>query len=934
MSRLQFLHITQRVWAVVCKSGLSALIVCTISIGREGQAVEQPDSTQPMGKLVTLDIHVDGKPAGKWQLLERNGVFLAPATLFEQWHLNRRSNTDGIEYDNRIWYSLASVPNIEIVYFFTEPLLQLKQTHELSTHLVKKAATQSTIPPMPVASRVSREANSTLAPAQNSRPSPQTKSTESATRLVPLDVSINGAQAGSWLLLERGGELYAPGEALSEWRVEQRPDEQGIEYRGQIWYRLASLPGFEVQLNAANQSVDLKFLAHVFAATHLSQESAEVLPRTPAVPAFFANYDLNQTVSQARGLGARHALGALMELGLSGEYGVFTSSHVGQNLLHGNGGSPSSWRRLETAFSRDFPEHNLSLRIGDTVTRAGTWGRSTYMGGIQLTRNFALTPGFITQPIPIIAGQSTAPSTVELYINDSLRQTSQVPAGPFAIDNFPQLTGTGQARLVVRDVLGRETVLVQNFFSHTDLLEKGLSDWSLDIGAVRKNLAIDNANYGRRFGSGLWRYGLNKQLTLEARGEAGKDSYGAGLGFSAELPGQMLGQVAIAASHDRAVGSGQQWLLGIERSSLRHGFTLRAEGATHDYRPFEQDTDTLSYRMQLSASYTFNSEKLGNLGLGYARIDSFDHGPLTTYSANYSLTFGARNSLTFNATHVAGAANGNSNSVGFNLLIPLDHQTSITGGLTRRGSQTDAYVSASKGLAVENSTSWRAQAGTRARQTYAEGGWYYQGSRGLFTSEISVTSGQQTARLGAQGGLVWIDGNLFASRKIQDSFALVEVPGYADVGVGFQSSIFARTNADGRALLTRLLPYRKNSIRLDPTELPISAELDSIEQVVVPAARVGVKVPFPVREGRGALITVLFDDDKPAPAGAEIRLEGESKEFFVARRGESFVTGLKPMNILSLNWNGYSCRMKIDLPPGKLDEIARIGPIICKGVPR
>jgi outer membrane usher protein len=41
-------------------------------------------------------------------------------------------------------------------------------------------------------------------------------------------------------------------------------------------------------------------------------------------------------------------------------------------------------------------------------------------------------------------------------------------------------------------------------------------------------------------------------------------------------------------------------------------------------------------------------------------------------------------------------------------------------------------------------------------------------------------------RLGAQGGLVFADGGLFASRKLQDSFALVEVSGYADVGVGFR----------------------------------------------------------------------------------------------------------------------------------------------------
>ncbi len=185
-----------------------------------------------------------------------------------------------------------------------------------------------------------------------------------------------------------------------------------------------------------------------------------------------------------------------------------------------------------------------------------------------------------------------------------------------------------------------------------------------------------------------------------------------------------------------------------------------------------------------------------------------------------------------------------------------------------------------------------------------------------------------------QGGLVFIDRRVFVSRRIQDSFALVEVPGYADVGVGFQSSKFARTGADGSALITRLLPYRRNAIRLDPSELPINAELDSIEQIAVPGYRTGVKVTFPVREGRGALIRILFDDNNVAPPGAELKLEGDKQEFFVARRGEAFVTGLKEHNRLRLNWNGKCCDMTVVLPPGKTDEIARIGPIVCRGVPR
>ena len=68
----------------------------------------------------------------------------------------------------------------------------------------------------------------------------------------------------------------------------------------------------------------------------------------------------------------------------------------------------------------------------------------------------------------------------------------------------------------------------------------------------------------------------------------------------------------------------------------------------------------------------------------------------------------------------------------------------------------------------------------------------------LLTADTSVSADQQTVRLGAQGGLIFIDGRLFRSRYLQDSFALVEVKDYPDVGVGFQGGALTRTDARGQ----------------------------------------------------------------------------------------------------------------------------------------
>ncbi len=117
-------------------------------------------------------------------------------------------------------------------------------------------------------------------------------------------------------------------------------------------------------------------------------------------------------------------------------------------------------------------------------------------------------------------------------------------------------------------------------------------------------------------------------------------------------------------------------------------------------------------------------------------------------------------------------------------------------------------------------------------------------------------------------------------------------------------------------------------------ELPLSAEIDSIEQVAVPAWRSAVKVTFPVRSGRGALLKIKLDDGEMAPPGAIVQIEGDKEEFYVARRGEAFVTGLQPSNRLLLKWKNQECRFDVTLPPETPDEFPRLGPLPCHGVAR
>lgn len=761
---------------------------------------------------------------------------------------------------------------------------------------------------------------------------PASTSTVGADRILPLEVIINGAKSGTWLLLERNGAIYAPREAFEEWRIQLPSDTQPIDFRlhEQTYWPLAAVPGYKFKLDYANQSAELQFSPEVFPATRLVSQSLEKTVVSPVLPSLFFNYDLNYSSAVLRDAPAVKDLGMIAEIGASNSWGVLTSSHAGRNLTSDAASyTPGGWLRLETTYTRNFPDENRTLRLGDTATRAGMWGRNVYFGGIQYSSNFALTPGFVSQPIPALTGISAAPSTVEMYVNGVLRQVSNVPAGPFSIDEFPLLSGVGDVRMVVRDILGRETVIEQSFFTTPQLLAAGLNDWSIEAGSVRQDMGVTSNRYGPGFASGTWRHGYTDELTLEGRAETTSTLQTTGLGVVSALPGQFLGKASLAASRG-ANQNGRLWLAGFEHQTLRNSVSFQIQGASDGFRQLGQ-LET-PFKQQLAGSWSHVANDRSSYGLGLATLSQHSGERLSTLSGNYSRRIGAHSNLNFTLSRAINGASGT--SAGIFLTMPLDNNRIINTSVNSRDGQQDFYISAMKHTNLENTLGWRTLAGRQQNQSRAEGGLYYTGRYGRLSGDLSTSPDQTTVRVGANGGLVLADSHLFITQRVDQSFAVAEVAGYGNIGIGLGSNVLTHTDADGLALIPRLVPYQNNSIRIDPSELPLSADIHSIEYNVVPAWRSAAKIVFPVRGGRGALLKIVLDDGDVAPTGATVQIEGDDEEFYVARRGAAFVTGLQPSNTLLLKWNGQQCKFDVILPPETPDEIARLGPLPCKGVAR
>lgn len=761
-------------------------------------------------------------------------------------------------------------------------------------------------------------------------------------KFLSLEVVVNGVNGGVWPILDRSGVLYAPKTAFSEWRLVPQAKAVPVQVRGQTYLALSSVPGFQWNINYAAQTLDVQFSANAFSATRLSDDVVKRAATSEAMLGAFVNYDVNATRSQYTGTTNSNDVGAIVELGLTGSFGVLTNSYVGKNIFNGvTGSTEKGWRRLETTYTRDLPELNQTLRFGDTITARGMWGREVYFAGVQWGNNDALSPGLNTRALPVVNGVSSAPSTVELYVNDTLRQTSKVPAGPFTIDNFPVVTGAGEARIVIKDILGRETVLVQPFLTHQSLIAPGRNEWSVEAGLPRYNLGVDNANYGKFFSSGFWRRGWTSSLSSELKIEASRERSAAGLGFAVGLPGQHIGALAAVASRDKVVGQGQQVIAELSRVTDDWTYSLRVLRGFGDFQSLGQTTQ-LDQQISLSSNFRLSSQS--NLGFALVSTDVPNQTRQISLNLSHSQKFSDNISLVTTLTKfqggvstLTGSTNNSSNggvAIGFSLNVPLDGGRNYNASVTAKPGSSGGYVSATETLRGETGSSWRVLAGHREAENYAEAGYYYQGTAGLVTADLQASSNQQVLRLGAQGGVVAAGGHVFARPRGAQSYALAEVKGYEGIGVMVNGRSLGATDSSGVSLVAGLSPYQANAIRLNPQDLPITAELDNIETTVNPPWRSIVKANFPVRTGRAALLKIVFDDGQPAPPAAVVQIKNDTQVFYVARRGEAYVTGLEPSNQLTLSWKEQTCDLTVVLPTLTKDTILRLDPIVCKGVQR
>ncbi len=683
---------------------------------------------------------------------------------------------------------------------------------------------------------------------------------------------------------------------------------------------LSDVPGLAYRLDGPTQTLDITAADRALIPASLDAQSGVKLPPVLTGSGAVLNYDSTETFNTGRLAWRTQLDGRVFAAG-----GVLDT----QYLLAA--GANAGATRLDSTISYADPDTERSYQAGDIINGGLGWTRPVRIGGLQLASDFAVRPDLVTFPTPQIGGSAAVPSTVDVLVNNVRLLSHNVDPGPFSLAQLPIVTGANAVTLVTRDALGQQTTQTLPFYTTPRLLLPGLAAYSVEIGVMRNEYGVRSDDYSRYASSFTARYGLFRFVTVEAHGEAAASLGLGGTGAAVNLgnAGVLTASVAgsTQGSHD-----GLLFSAGIERVARLLTLSASYQRAS----PFYTDLAALSgtpvpqQQMRLGAGLSLGRE--GALNLAYTAVDtkaaaaraaageqpatgldvttSIAEAVTPVRTALLSLTYTVRiwGSIEGYATGFHDFAQSEGTGAVISVSVPLGRRrsASVTAGSAGRASYLTEQASQAAINPGEIGGTMLNENGTPGRQMVQFDTVTRYGEIDAGVDRLGHASAFRT---GQSGSLAAVDGQVFAGRSIQDSFAVVDT-GLPHVEILQENRPAGVTDGDGLLLLPNLQSFAANHIGLGLTSIPVDADLRSAVDVVRPQARTGVVVKFVLKRRSSATMHLTDEAGAVLPVGSIAVLEPGGPPNVVGYDGTAFVRDLKAHNqLLVTRPDGRRCKL-------------------------
>ena len=598
-------------------------------------------------------------------------------------------------------------------------------------------------------------------------------------------------------------------------------------------------------------------------------------------------------------------------------------------------------RNDDGSFVRGLTNLSISNRenlnrtvVGDRLVATDILGGSVVMGGVSFFREFGLDPYFVRNPGLNYSGAVATPSTVDVYVNGQFLRSVPLPPGEFELKDLPVPAGAANTRLVLRDAFGREQEIGSQYYFTSGLLKEGLHEFSYNLGVKRNNLATHSWDYGPPVFIARHRVGLTDSLTGAVRLEGSTSTVSGGPGVSYRLP---IGEMELAASGsagDGGPGGGAYFGYSYLGQSLNFGMSARAL-SPHYSTTSLSPSDKRSW-LQLNSLIGFPITSGVGVTLRYIYENSQTDGLSHRISAAATARLTNQISVFINGG-VGRLSNGFSTDV-FTGLTFLLGETTGTVSYQRFEGSGNAALTLQKSLPLGSGFGYRFQTDTNIDGSHGPSVnslVQYQGPYGRYETNYARLNGQNTSLLSMAGGMAVIGGDFFLTRPVQDSFAVIQVPGVGGVRGYSSNQEMGYSNKSGNLFVPNLLPYYGNKLGISDKDIPLNYTIDATEKIVAPPFRGGAVVTFAVQKVQRIVGAVTLENNGAVtiPAYGQLVVstkDGKQFESPIGRRGEFYLENLPSGRYEALlEHKEQRCKLVLDVPNLDQPEI-KLGTLSCQ----
>lgn len=737
-----------------------------------------------------------------------------------------------------------------------------------------------------------------------------------------LDLVVNQQETGRVVAVsQRAGSLFLPASVLQEVGM-KLPADLPAEVD------LDKVPGLHTDYDSQAQRLLLNVPPAWLPEQFIGDRSN--YPRTQALTSFGAllNYDayLNDTDDSDT------YLGIFNEVRLFDTWGTVTNTGQYRATLgrETQGSSLNNgYRRYDTTWRFSDDERLLTYEAGDVISGALPWSSSVRLGGVQLSRDFGVRPDLVTYPLPQFAGEAAVPSSVDLFINGYKSSSADLQPGPYTLTNVPFINGAGEAVVVTTDALGRQVSTTVPFYVTSTLLQKGLSDFSVSAGNLRRDYTVRDFGYGAGVASGTFRYGLSDAFTLEGHAEAASDLTLGGVGGNLRLGNFGVLNTAVSQSQFDG-GSGQQLSLGYQYSSQRYSLSYQRVERRDQYADLTLiDTPyaSLSKRSE-QVTLSLNLNDFGSLGVGYFDVQAADDSRTRLLNLTWSKSLWRNTSFYLSANREIGDSNW---AVQGQLVIPFDVYGSLSLGSERsKTGEVQQRVNYSRAVPAGGGVGFNLGYASGDGPAYRQADLTWRLQSVQLQAGVYGTREAQTRWADASGSLVWMDKQFFTANQVNDAFVVVSTDGFAGVPVRYENQVVGETDRNGHLLVPWSSAYYRAKYEIDPLNLPSNVQVPNVEQRVAVRRGSGYLLEFPVRRVIAASITLVDARHQELPLGSQVRHEQSGGLAVVGWEGLVYLENLAAHNTLQVTvGSGQTCQATFELDITQ-EQVPMIGPLVCQ----